>query len=111
MKKNIFNSEKGFPSFFVYALFILSATALVSAAIFLGNTIGMNQSLKNAEKESLSINSNGYEFGLIQTENGINPMIIYDKDTGTMYMVSESGNYQLMVDEDGKPRIFNEVEE
>ena len=108
MKKNIFKSDNGFPSIIVYILFMLSATALVSAAIFLGNTIGMNQSLKNAEKETSMINTREYEFGLIQTENGRNPMIIYDKDTGTMYMVSESGNYQLMVDENGNPRTHEE---
>lgn len=56
-------------------------------------------------KESTN-NSNKYEIGIVQINDGIQPEIIYDKTTGVMYFISDSGIITPILKEDGKPQIY-----
>lgn len=44
-----------------------------------------------------TINANGYDCD-----------IVYDKETKVMYVVSRTGTFTVMVDENGKPLLYNE---
>lgn len=64
---------------------------------------------------SLSVSSSYYldRFKTVDVSNGISTTgfdsdIVYDKETKVMYVVSRTGTFTVMVDENGKPLLYKE---
>ena len=51
------------------------------------------------------------EFAIAQIKDGINPEVIYDKDTKIMYVISDNGSLALLLDSDGSPRKYGVSED
>lgn len=66
-----------------------------------------NNIINSTISDKSSSHSN-YYFGTIQTDENNQPKIIYDKDSKVMYIMSSGGNYTVMLNSDGTPRLYNE---
>lgn len=58
--------------------------------------------------DSSESNSESMTFGIVQVKNGVQPEIIYDKETQIMYIMTDSGYITPLLDSDGKVRKYEE---
>lgn len=84
------------------AWILLVVSIMVSLIATLVKTIGsVDSNTKTVEQ---------YQFGIIQVKDGIQPEIVYDKNTGVMYIISDSGYISPLLDAEGKPQLYEMYE-
>ena len=79
---------------------------MVSLIATLVKTIGSIDSNSNSNTKTVE----QYQFGIIQVKDGIQPEIVYDKNTGVMYIISDSGYISPLLDAEGKPQLYEMYE-
>ena len=86
------------------AWILLVLSIMVSLIATLVKTIGSIDSNSNTKTVEQ------YQFGIIQVKDGIQPEIVYDKNTGVMYIISDSGYISPLLDAEGKPQLYEMYE-
>ncbi len=61
-----------------------------------------------SERENVESNSESISFGIVQIKTGLQPEIIYDKETQIMYIMADGGYITPLLDSDGKVRKYEE---
>ncbi len=85
----------------------LIVTSMILLCVWAGVSFGARDDTdNNANSQDVKI-----EFAIAQIKDGINPEIIYDKDTKIMYVVSDNGSLTLLLDSDGSPRKYDVSED
>lgn len=62
----------------------------------------------SSEKVNAESNSESISFGIVQVKTGLQPEIIYDKETQIMYIMTDSGCVTPLLDSNGKVRKYEE---
>lgn len=89
---------------FLYGMAIAVAIAMISTII----TVCMFKLFSWIPKTISESNSESMTFGIVQVKNGMQPEIIYDKETQIMYIMTDSGYITPLLDSNGKVRKYEE---
>lgn len=84
-------------------LFIFGAMVI----IFFLTVIGISEYISwSSEKVNAESNSESISFGIVQVKTGLQPEVIYDKETRVMYVVTDSGYITPLLDSDGNAKKY-----
>ena len=89
---------------FLYGMAIAVAIAMISTII----TVCMFKLFSWIPKTISESNSESMTFGIVKKKNGMQPEIIYDKETQIMYIMTDSGYITPLLDSNGKVRKYEE---
>ena len=60
----------------------------------------------SSEKVNAESNSESISFGIVQVKTGLQPEVIYDKETQIMYIVTDGGYITPLLNSDGTPKLY-----
>lgn len=92
-------------------LYVILPGLLIASMILISVWTGVSFGVRDNADNNTSPQDTKIEFAIAQVKDGINPEVIYDKNTKIMYVVSDNGSLTLLLNSDGSPKKYVLTEE